>query len=49
MIAVELFYQSESPCRCEHYMNIMLPYFHRAGVGVWVSGGSVRVSIDFYS
>jgi len=49
MIAVELFYQSESPCQCEHYMNIMLPYFHRAGVGVWVSGGSVRVSIDFYS
>ena len=49
MIAVELFYQSESPCQCEHYMNIMLPYFHRAGVGVWVSGGSVRVSIDFFS
>ena len=49
MIAVELFYQSESWCRCEHYYNIMASYFHRAGVGVWVSGGAVRVSIDFYS
>jgi hypothetical protein len=49
MIAVELFYQSESPCQCEHYYNIMASYFHRAGVGVWVSGGAVRVSIDFYS
>ena len=47
MIDVELFYQSEYWCRCEHYYNIMNPYFHRAGVGVWFSN-SVRVSIDFY-
>jgi hypothetical protein len=48
MIAVEIFYQNEYWCRCEHYYNIMDPYFHRAGVGVWVSKGVVRVSIDFY-
>ena len=48
MIAIEIFYQNESWCRCEHYYNIMDPYFHRAGVGVWVSNGVVRVSIDFY-
>lgn len=47
MIAIEIFYQNEYWCRCEHYYNIMLPYFRRAGVGVWVSN-SVRVSIDFY-
>jgi uncharacterized protein YkwD len=47
MIAIETFYQSESGCRCAHYLNIMNRYFHRAGVGIWVSRG-VRVVIDFY-
>jgi hypothetical protein len=48
MIAIETFFQSESPCRCAHYLNIMNRYFHRAGVGVWVSSGVTRVVIDFY-
>ena len=48
MISIETFFQSESGCRCEHYFNIMAPFFRRAGVGVWVSKGVVRVSIDFY-
>jgi uncharacterized protein YkwD len=48
MIAVEIFYQNEYWCRCEHYYNIMDPYFHQVGIGVWVSKGVVRVSIDFY-
>jgi hypothetical protein len=47
MISVEIFYQNEYWCRCEHYYNIMDPYFSRVGIGVWVSN-SVRVSIDFY-
>jgi uncharacterized protein YkwD len=47
MIAIETFYQSESGCRCAHYYNIMNRYFHRAGVGIWVSH-SIRVVIDFY-
>jgi len=48
MIDIEIFYQNESWCRCEHYYNIMAPFLHQAGVGVWVSNGVVRVSIDFY-
>ena len=47
MISIETFFQSEAPCRCAHYYNIMDPYFHRAGVGIWVSN-STRVVIDFY-
>ncbi len=47
MISIEVFFQNESPCRCAHYYNIMNPYFHRAGVGIWVSSGT-RVVIDFY-
>jgi uncharacterized protein YkwD len=50
MIAVEIFYQNESPCRCEHYAGIMNPHFRRAGIGVWyVKGKGVRVAIDFYA
>jgi hypothetical protein len=48
MIAIEIFYQNEYWCRCEHYYNIMNPYFRQAGIGVWVSKGVTRVSIDFY-
>jgi uncharacterized protein YkwD len=48
MIRIETFYQNEFGCRCEHYYNIMNPYFHQAGIGVWVTNGVVRVSIDFY-
>jgi hypothetical protein len=47
MISIEVFYQNEYWCRCEHYYNIMDRYFTMAGIGVWVSK-SVRVSIDFY-
>jgi hypothetical protein len=48
MIDIEIFYQNEYWCRCEHYYNIMAPFLNQAGVGVWVSHGVVRVSIDFY-
>jgi uncharacterized protein YkwD len=48
MISIEIFYQNEYWCRCEHYYNIMNPHFGVAGVGVWFSK-SVRVAIDFYS
>ena len=47
MIDIEIFYQNEYWCRCEHYYNIMAPFLSQAGVGVWVSNGVVRVSIDF--
>jgi hypothetical protein len=48
MIDIELFYQNEYWCRCEHYYNIMAPFLNQASVGVWVANGVVRVSIDFY-
>jgi hypothetical protein len=48
MISIEIFYQNEYWCRCEHYANIMNGHFSQAGIGVWVSN-SVRVAIDFYS
>jgi uncharacterized protein YkwD len=52
MISVELFFQNEYPCksgRCQfgHYRNVMNPYFHSVGVGVWVTKGHTRVVIDF--
>jgi uncharacterized protein YkwD len=48
MTAVELFYQNEAFCSCQHYSNVMNPAFHRVGIGVWVSSGTVRVVVDFY-
>ena len=53
MIDSEIFFQNEYRCKsgkCEfgHYYNVMNPYFHRAGIGVWVSSGRVRLTIDFY-
>jgi Bacterial Ig-like domain len=48
MISVEIYFQNEYYCRCAHYYNIMDPYFSTAGVGIWVTGGAVRVVIDFY-
>ncbi len=53
MIHTELYFQSEYRCQrgqCEfaHYYNIMDPYFHSAGIGIWVSHGHVRLTIDFY-
>jgi hypothetical protein len=53
MIDSEIFFQNESHCgsgQCEfaHYYNIMDPYFHHVGIGVWVDHGRVRLTVDFY-
>ena len=51
MIRIETYFQTEYWWKCpNHYCNIMDPYFHRAGIGVWVSKttNAVRVSIEFY-
>lgn len=53
MINAELYFQNEYRCsrgQCEfaHYFNIMDPYFHQAGIGVWVSGRHVVLTVDFY-
>jgi hypothetical protein len=31
-----------------HYVNLMNSAYDRAGIGVWVSGGRVRLVVDFY-
>jgi uncharacterized protein YkwD len=43
-----LLFQNEYRCQCDHYENLMNSAYDRAGVGVWVSRGRVRVVIDFY-
>ena len=48
MVAVETYFQNEASYKGGHYVNMMNPSFDRAGVGVWVTAGRVRVVIDFY-
>ena len=42
------YFQSEKPYNGGHYRNMMNPDYDRAGIGVWVSGGRVRLVVDFY-
>ena len=39
----------ERPYNGGHYRNLMNPAFRQVGIGVWVSGGRVRLVIDFYA
>lgn len=48
VLGTHLFYQSERPYNGGHYRNLMDPDFSRVGIGVAVSGGRVRLVIDFY-
>jgi uncharacterized protein YkwD len=48
VLATHLFYQSEKSYGGGHYVNLMNPAYNRVGIGVWVSGGRVRLVIDFY-
>ncbi len=43
-----LFFQSEKSTGGGHYVNMMNAAYDRVGIGVWVSGGRVRLVIDFY-
>ncbi len=50
VLGSHLFFQSErswSPLG-GHYVNLMNAKYDRAGIGVWVSGGRVRLVVDFY-
>jgi hypothetical protein len=42
------FFQSEKPYNGGHYVNMMASKYDRAGIGVWVSHGRVRLVVDFY-
>ena len=42
------FFQSEKSYNGGHYVNMMNSQYDRVGIGVWVSGGRVRLVVDFY-
>jgi uncharacterized protein YkwD len=48
VLGSHLFFQSEKSTNGGHYVNLMNAKYDRAGVGVWVSGGRVRLVVDFY-
>jgi uncharacterized protein YkwD len=48
VLGSHLFFQSEKSYNGGHYVNLMNAAYDRAGIGVWVSAGRVRVVIDFY-
>jgi uncharacterized protein YkwD len=48
VLASHLFFQSERSYNGGHYRNLMDSGFSRVGIGVWKSGSTVRLVIDFY-
>ena len=48
VLGSHLYFQSERSYSGGHYVNLMNAAYDRVGIGVWVSGGRVRVVIDFY-
>jgi len=48
VLGSHLFFQSERSYSGGHYVNLMNAKYDRVGIGVWVSGGRVRLVIDFY-
>lgn len=48
VLASHLFFQSEKSYGGGHYVNLMNPRYDRVGLAVWVSGGRVRLVVDFY-
>ena len=48
VLGSHLFFQSEQSYNGGHYVNLMNSKYDRVGIGVWVSGGRVRLVVDFY-
>ncbi len=48
VLGSHLFFQSEKPYLGGHYVNLMNAAYDRVGIGVWVSGGRVRLVVDLY-
>jgi uncharacterized protein YkwD len=48
VLGSHLFFQREKPYNGGHYRNLMNAEYDRAGIGVWVAGGHVRLVIDLY-
>ncbi len=49
-LGTQLYFQSERSWSPPggHYVNLMNPAYDRVGIGVWISGGQIRIVIDFY-
>ncbi len=49
-LGTQLYFQSERSWSPPggHYVNLMNPAYDRVGLGVWISGGQIRIVIDFY-
>jgi uncharacterized protein YkwD len=48
VLGSHLFFQSERSYNGGHYVNLMSAQYDRVGLAVWVSGGRVRLVVDFY-
>jgi uncharacterized protein YkwD len=48
VLGSHLYFQNEKPYNGGHYVNLMNALYDRAGIGVWVSSGRVRLVVDFY-
>jgi uncharacterized protein YkwD len=48
VLGSHLFFQSEKSYGGGHYVNMMNSKYDRAGIGVWVYSGRVRLVVDFY-
>ena len=48
VLGSHLYFQSEKSYNGGHYVNLMNANYDRVGLGVWVSGGRVRLVVDFY-
>jgi uncharacterized protein YkwD len=48
VLGSHLFFQNEKAALGGHYVNLMNAAYDRVGIGVWVSGGRVRLVVDFY-
>ena len=48
VLGSHLYFQSEKSYNGGHYVNMMNSQYDRAGIGVWVAGGRVRLVVDFY-
>ncbi len=48
VLGSHLFFQNEKSTNGGHYVNLMNAAYDRVGIGVWVSGGRVRLVVDFY-
>jgi uncharacterized protein YkwD len=48
VLGSHLYFQSEKSYSGGHYVNMMNSLYDRAGIGVWVYSGRVRLVVDFY-